>query len=296
MAISPLNVMVQLWMQDLPFESFSYFFSFFPYPTPSYHPHHVRAPRFMQSQPHRNPFSISLSLKHNVCLIRSQCFCFCFHVGIWIRDIRMKSGLVLTSLNKILKSLESKKLIKAVKSVSVRLWDVWHSRQRRLNSIFLVLWCRHPKKRCICFSTLNRIVLSLVVPGTATRTLSPSLSKSSTNSATGFFRRKWGHSFMPFRLCTRQQSIWMSFPLCLNVLYQSKSCHIYYTRVSSISLVHASEKCTVAMCTSLKHQTFVLGACRRLWDIMHYGKWIEAPWSQYVGWAQSPCNVLIGVE
>lgn len=38
--------------------------------------------------------------------------------GIWIRDIRMKSGLVLTSLNKILKSLESKKLIKAVKSVS----------------------------------------------------------------------------------------------------------------------------------------------------------------------------------
>uniref|UniRef100_G3MKQ0 DNA-directed RNA polymerase III subunit RPC6 n=2 Tax=Amblyomma TaxID=6942 RepID=G3MKQ0_AMBMU len=38
--------------------------------------------------------------------------------GIWIRDIRNKSGLVLTSLNKILKSLESKKLIKAVKSVS----------------------------------------------------------------------------------------------------------------------------------------------------------------------------------
>ncbi|XP_054927853.1 DNA-directed RNA polymerase III subunit RPC6 [Dermacentor andersoni] len=38
--------------------------------------------------------------------------------GIWIRDIRIKSGLVLTSLNKILKSLESKKLIKAVKSVS----------------------------------------------------------------------------------------------------------------------------------------------------------------------------------
>ncbi|XP_064485508.1 DNA-directed RNA polymerase III subunit RPC6-like [Ornithodoros turicata] len=38
--------------------------------------------------------------------------------GIWIRDIRMKSGLVLTQLNKILKNLESKKLIKAVKSVS----------------------------------------------------------------------------------------------------------------------------------------------------------------------------------
>lgn len=38
--------------------------------------------------------------------------------GIWIRDIRIKSGLVLTALNKILKNLESKKLIKAVKSVS----------------------------------------------------------------------------------------------------------------------------------------------------------------------------------
>lgn len=252
MAISPLNVMVQLWMQDLPFESFSYFFSFFPYPTlnptPSYHPHHVRAPRFMQSQPHRNPFSISLSLKHNVCLIRSQCFCFCFHVGIWIRDIRMKSGLVLTSLNKILKSLESKKLIKAVKSVSVRLWDVRHSRQWRLNSIFLVLWCRHPKKRCICFSTLNRIVLSLVVPGTATRTLSPSLSKSSTNSATGFFRRKWGHSFMPFRLCTRQQSNWMSFPLCLNVLYQRVKVATFVTRESPVLALCMPQKNALWQC------------------------------------------------
>lgn len=38
--------------------------------------------------------------------------------GIWIRDIRYKSNLLMTQLNKILKSLESKKLIKAVKSVS----------------------------------------------------------------------------------------------------------------------------------------------------------------------------------
>ncbi|KAK2160255.1 hypothetical protein LSH36_137g04034 [Paralvinella palmiformis] len=38
--------------------------------------------------------------------------------GIWIRDIRYKSNLLLTQLNKILKSLESKKLIKAIKSVS----------------------------------------------------------------------------------------------------------------------------------------------------------------------------------
>jgi DNA-directed RNA polymerase III subunit RPC6 len=39
------------------------------------------------------------------------------NVGIWMRDIRMKTKLSQTILNKTLKSLESKKLIKAVKSV-----------------------------------------------------------------------------------------------------------------------------------------------------------------------------------
>lgn len=38
--------------------------------------------------------------------------------GIWIRDIRVKSNLIMTQLNKILKNLETKKLIKAVKSVN----------------------------------------------------------------------------------------------------------------------------------------------------------------------------------
>uniref|UniRef100_A0A0A9WBT8 DNA-directed RNA polymerase III subunit RPC6 n=1 Tax=Lygus hesperus TaxID=30085 RepID=A0A0A9WBT8_LYGHE len=38
--------------------------------------------------------------------------------GIWMRDIRLKSNLQPTVLNKVLKSLENKKLIKAVKSVS----------------------------------------------------------------------------------------------------------------------------------------------------------------------------------
>ena len=37
--------------------------------------------------------------------------------GIWIRDIRIQSNLGLTQVNKVLKVLESKKLIKAVKSV-----------------------------------------------------------------------------------------------------------------------------------------------------------------------------------
>ena len=41
--------------------------------------------------------------------------------GIWIRDIRLKSNLALTHVNKVLKALEGRKLIKAVKSVSV--WD-----------------------------------------------------------------------------------------------------------------------------------------------------------------------------
>lgn len=38
--------------------------------------------------------------------------------GIWMRDIRFKSNLMPTQLNKILKNLETKKFIKAVKSVA----------------------------------------------------------------------------------------------------------------------------------------------------------------------------------
>jgi len=40
------------------------------------------------------------------------------NTGIWIRDIRGKSNLIMTQLNKILKNLENRKLIKAVKSVN----------------------------------------------------------------------------------------------------------------------------------------------------------------------------------
>lgn len=39
--------------------------------------------------------------------------------GIWIRDIRQDSNLNMTMVNKIVKSLESKKLIKAIKLVNV---------------------------------------------------------------------------------------------------------------------------------------------------------------------------------
>lgn len=39
--------------------------------------------------------------------------------GIWIRDIRRQSNLAMTQLTKVLKSLEGKKAIKAVKCVNV---------------------------------------------------------------------------------------------------------------------------------------------------------------------------------
>ncbi len=44
------------------------------------------------------------------------------NIGIWARDIRFKSNISLTQLNKILKALEGKKLVKAVTSVSVQLF------------------------------------------------------------------------------------------------------------------------------------------------------------------------------
>lgn len=55
--------------------------------------------------------------KHKSCNV--QLILLYFLIGIWSRDIRYKSNLPLTEINKILKNLESKKLIKAVKSVAV---------------------------------------------------------------------------------------------------------------------------------------------------------------------------------
>lgn len=50
-------------------------------------------------------------------------------LGIWMRDIRTKTKLSQTILNKTLKSLESKKLIKAVKSV--------HASKKKVSSVSL---------------------------------------------------------------------------------------------------------------------------------------------------------------
>jgi len=58
-------------------------------------------------------------------------------LGIWMRDIRTKTKLSQTILNKTLKALESKKLIKAVKSVHaskkkvmMKHWFCWYLKKR----------------------------------------------------------------------------------------------------------------------------------------------------------------------
>ncbi len=66
-------------------------------------------------------FRVVLFFKKPLACIDEYLFksCFLISKGIWSRDIRYKSNLPLTEINKILKNLESKKLIKAVKSVAV---------------------------------------------------------------------------------------------------------------------------------------------------------------------------------
>ena len=60
--------------------------------------------------------------------------------GIWMRDIRIKTKLSQTILNKTLKSLESKKLIKAVKSV--------HASKKKVRIVFVLNFFSRSQK-CI---------------------------------------------------------------------------------------------------------------------------------------------------
>ena len=68
-----------------------------------------------------------------------MCYHYHYHhhlsmcAGVWIRDIRLKTNLGIPQLNKLLKNMMSKKLIKAVKSVAVSsaCWDSF---------LFLLLW------------------------------------------------------------------------------------------------------------------------------------------------------------
>jgi predicted transcriptional regulator len=59
---------------------------------------------------------------HKLLLQSHHKFIWNYFSGIWIREIRTKSNLSLTTVNKLVKSLETKKVIKAVKSVSVSCW------------------------------------------------------------------------------------------------------------------------------------------------------------------------------
>ena len=94
------------------------------------------------------------------------------NVGVWIRDIRAKSNLGQTQLNKVLKSLEMKNLIKSVKSVNASKKKVMSSYVHRFRLLILQI-CRF-----ICCSTSSRIRVSLEVHGMVQTTISsPSLSR-----------------------------------------------------------------------------------------------------------------------
>lgn len=86
--------------------------------------------------------------------------------GIWIRDIRTKSNLIMTQLNKILKNLENKKLIKAVKSVNVSVLLL-----KPTLSLIPISLNRQARKRFICYTIWNPIGQSVVGLGTKIRTL-----------------------------------------------------------------------------------------------------------------------------
>ena len=118
--------------------------------------------------------------------------------GIWIRDIRFKTNLILHQLNRIVKNLESKKLIKAVKSVSVRVAcngscgictlfcsdiDTFAIGVGDKISLIHSCVCRPPRRKCTCFSTYNQTDLWLVAHGIAIRIWSLNLLRFWTSNA-----------------------------------------------------------------------------------------------------------------
>ncbi|XP_066034154.1 DNA-directed RNA polymerase III subunit RPC6 isoform X3 [Chamaea fasciata] len=79
--------------------------------------------------------------------------------GIWSRDIRYKSNLPLTEINKILKNLESKKLIKAVKSVAAEAArDSKQNPMIQRNSSFA---SSHEVWKYICELGISKVELSM---------------------------------------------------------------------------------------------------------------------------------------
>uniref|UniRef100_A0A3Q0RFF6 DNA-directed RNA polymerase III subunit RPC6 n=1 Tax=Amphilophus citrinellus TaxID=61819 RepID=A0A3Q0RFF6_AMPCI len=101
-------------------------------------PHGITDQVIQNDMPHLEPQQRAMAINKLLSLVTTSCL-LCFskmkgsdnqeklvyqiiedagNKGIWSRDIRFKSNLPLTEINKILKNLESKKLIKAVKSVA----------------------------------------------------------------------------------------------------------------------------------------------------------------------------------
>jgi len=105
------------------------------------------------------------------------------NLGSWIRDIRAKSNLGQTQLTKVLKSLEAKRLIKAVKSVNAT--------KKKVRILILVPHLSPSPNRCTCCITLSLTIVSLGGPGTQTRTLSQNLLRFLTSKHTGFFITSW---------------------------------------------------------------------------------------------------------
>ena len=66
--------------------------------------------------------SVCLNVVHNPRFAWFPCHLFtlysCFLTGIWSRDIKRKTNLAQTAVTKILKTLESRNLVKPVKSVN----------------------------------------------------------------------------------------------------------------------------------------------------------------------------------
>jgi hypothetical protein len=63
---------------------------------------------------------------------------FTFAAGIWTRDLKLRSNLQQPQITKIIKTLEGRRLIKAVKSVAVSSWPPLRS-ARHLNGYFDLL-------------------------------------------------------------------------------------------------------------------------------------------------------------
>jgi len=98
--------------------------------------------------------------------------------GIWTKDLRVRSNLQPAVLTKVLKNLETKKIVKSVKSVEVLLPPPFLESMALACSclpdagLFLILFFSRAKTRSFtCFLTLSRLGRSLEALGIRNRSL-----------------------------------------------------------------------------------------------------------------------------